>query len=133
MKTIKYWRICVLGLVFGLFLGGIYRALPKSDSAEQSVDKAQIKDSLLRNIKYDIIYKRNVIDYKKLKELSGGRLQKEDLFYAMVMNEYYDNDTIYKDLRNALIEIYNIPPRDSITLGLIKALDRCHRNRKNKN
>ena len=51
----------------------------------------------------------------------------------MVMNEYYDNDTIYKDLRNALIEIYNIPPRDSITLGLIKALDRCHRNRKNKN
>ena len=130
MKTIKYWRICVLGLVFGLFLGGIYRALPKSDSAEQSVDKAQIKDSLLRNIKYNIIYKRNVIDYKKLKELSGGRLQKEDLFYAMVMNEYYDNDTIYKDLRNALIEIYNIPPRDSITRGLIKALDRCHRNRK---
>ena len=55
MKTIKYWRICVLGLVFGLFLGGIYRALPKSDSAEQSVDKAQIKDSLLRNIKYNII------------------------------------------------------------------------------
>lgn len=133
MKTIKYWRICVLGFVFGLFLGGIYRALPKSDSAEQSVDKAQIKDSLLRNIKYNIIYKRNIIDYKKLKELSGGRLQKEDLFYAMVMNEYYDNDTIYKDLRNALIEIYNIPPRDSITLGLIKALDRYHRNRKNKN
>lgn len=132
MKTIKYWRICVLGFVFGLFLGGIYWALPKSDSAEQSVDKAQIKDSLLRNIKYNIIYKRNVIDYKKLKELSGGRLRKEDLFYAMVMNEYYDNDTIYKDLRNALIEIYNIPPRDSITLGLIKALDRCHRNRKNK-
>ena len=65
-----------------------------------------------------------------LKELSGGHLKKEDIFYGLLMNEYHPNDTIYKDLRNVLVEIYNIPPKDTITLMWVKKLDEMYKNNK---
>lgn len=65
-----------------------------------------------------------MVDYNKLKVIYGGKLQKEDLFYALYMYQQHGGDTIYHDIRNALIEIYNLPPKDTTTLYLIKELDR---------
>lgn len=55
--------------------------------------------------------------------------EKEDIFYGLVMNESYNNDTIYLDVRKALLEIYNMPPKDTITLRWIRELDKTHINR----
>lgn len=46
------------------------------------------------------------------------------------MNEYHPNDTTYKDLRNVLVEIYNIPPKDTITLMWVKKLDDMYKKNK---
>jgi len=129
MDKVSKLYLGVLGVIIGLFMGGIYQAFPrfvwknpKSHVAKASIDTIKIK--------HNIVFEKSMSDYKKLKALYGGRLRKEDVFYALIMNEYYDNDTIYSDLRHALVEIYNLPPKDSLSLHWIKVLDETHMKRK---
>ena len=84
----------------------------------------------VNKIKSAIIKEKSIKDYELLKELSGGHLKKEDIFYGLLMNEYHPNDTTYKDLRNVLVEIYNIPPKDTITLMWVKKLDDMYKKNK---
>lgn len=129
MDKVSNLYLGVLGVIMGLFLGGFYQAFPKFlwKKHESHVAKAPI-DTI--KIKHNIVFEKSMSDYKKLKALYGGRLRKEDIFYAIIMNEYYNNDTVYSDLRHALVEIYNLPPKDSLSLHWIKVLDETHKKRK---
>ena len=131
MDKVSNLYLGILGVIIGLFAGGIYQSFPKfiwkssaTHVVEASVDTIKIK--------HNIIYEKSMDDYNKLKAFYGGRLRKEDIFYAMIMNEYYNNDTIYSDLRHALVEIYNLPPKDSLSLHWINVLDELH-SKRNKN
>lgn len=118
-----------LGIIIGLFLGGIFQARPKFEW-NLGVKQPVSPQWNINKIKSAIIKEKSIKDYELLKELSSGHLKKGDIFYGLLMNEYHPNDTIYKDLRNVLVEIYNIPPKDTITLMWVKKLDEMYKNNK---
>ena len=129
MDKIRNMHNVALGIIIGLFLGGIFQARPKFEW-NLGVKQPVIPQWNINKIKSAIIKEKSIKDYELLKELSGGHLKKEDIFYGLLMNEYHPNDTIYKDLRNVLVEIYNIPPKDTITLMRVKKLDEMYKNNK---
>lgn len=128
MDKISILYLVVLGVIIGMFLGGIYQAFPKFVWKNPANQVAKVPIDTIK-IKHNIVFEKSLSDYKKLKALYGGRLRKEDIFYAMIMNGYYNNDTIYSDLRHALVEIYNLPPKDTLSLHWIKVLDKTHLER----
>lgn len=130
MDKVSILYLGVLGMIIGMFLGGIYQAFPKFVWKGHASQITEHPINVIK-IKHNIVFEKSMSDYKKLKALYGDRLRKEEIFYAMIMNEYYDNDTIYSDLRHALVEIYNLPPKDSLSLHWIKVLDKTHLERKN--
>lgn len=129
MEKIRELQFIALGLIFGLFLGGIFQAIPRFEWKQQTSHPIQQRKSDINLIKTAIIKDRSMGAYCQLKCLSSGHLKKEDIFYGLVMNESYNNDTIYLDVRKALLEIYNMPPKDTITLRWIRELDKTHINR----
>lgn len=128
MDKIKKIDNMILGIILGSFLGGLHQAFPKFEWKSQAKQMVQPKYDIDK-IKSSIITKKTMKDYMLLKKLSGGHLEKEDIFYALFMNEYHPNDTIYEDLRNALVEIYNVSPKDTITLMWIKKLDEKYKGK----
>ena len=50
------------------------------------------------------------------------------MFYAMIMNEYYHNDTIYSDLHQALLEVSLLSPKDTLNLYWVKLLENTQGN-----
>ena len=129
MDKIRNMHNVALGIIIGLFLGGIFQARPKFEW-NLGVKQPVTPQCNINKIKSAIIKEKSIKDYELLKELSGGNLKKEDIFYGLLMNEYHPNDTTYKDLRNVLVEIYNIPPKDTITLMWVKKLDEMYKNNK---
>ncbi len=135
VQRVKNTDVALLGVILGLFLGGIFQAAveinwksisKKSQSFPKTIDIAQIK--------YNIIFKKSLADYKMLKILSGeklktgGKLKPEYMFYAMIMNEYYHNDTIYSDLHQALLEVSLLSPKDTLNLYWVKLLENTQGN-----
>lgn len=129
MEKIRDLQFIALGIIYGLFLGGIFLAFPQLKWKQQTSLPIQQRKSDINLIKTAIIKDRSMGAYRQLKCLSSGHLKKEDIFYGLVMNEFYNNDTIYLDVRKALLEIYNMPPKDTITLRWIRELDNTHINR----
>lgn len=122
MEKIKKVYNVVLGIIIGLFVGGIYQAFPKFEWKALSTETIQPKINVAK-IKAAIVKNKSLKDYIILKKLSGGLLRKEDIYYGLIMNEYHPNDMVYVDVRRALVEIYNISPRDTVTLRWIRELD----------
>ena len=125
MDAVSKKYMAVYGLIMGMFVGGIILAFNEISWKFNKIapHKAFVDVAKLKN---DIVHGRKIVAYNQLKALSGGKLKKEDMFYALVMYDDFPNDTLYDDLRRALLEIYQMPPKDSVTLKWLKELDKHH-------
>lgn len=81
MDKIRNMHNVALGIIIGLFLGGIFKHAIKFEW-NLGVKQPVVPQWNINKIKSAIIKEKSIKDYELLKELSGGHLKKEDIFMA---------------------------------------------------
>lgn len=76
MDKIRNMHNVALGIIIGLFLGGIFQARPKFEW-NLGVKQPVSPQWNINKIKSAIIKEKSIKDYELLKELSGGHLKKK--------------------------------------------------------
>lgn len=132
MNKMSLLKIFFTGMLIGSLFGVLWMSVSLNRQGRK-IQKTNTVNDTVGYLKHQIINKKSMAAYVKLKALFGGKMKKEDVFYVLIMYDKTGNDTVYSDLRTIFEEIYNLYPKDTSSMHLIWELDNFHHGIKKNN